>query len=227
MTAALVLAALGLGGCGVPPQEEPERLEVPAPEAPADPTASLGGQEAQIWLVRGRRLEAVSRPVSPADVPTVLAALVTGPSPDEAASGLRTALGPQELDHNGPTPEDRIVTLDVTREFTGLIGGNQQLAVAQVVWTATQFPTVDRVRFTAEEEPLEVPTDRGLTDRPVGREDYASVAPAEQPDGSSAPASSTGPAPSPGPTEAVPPTSAPASRTGRRPVRPAVRGGRR
>lgn len=215
LTAGLLLAVVGLGGCGVPAQEQPETLSVTAPAAPADPAATLGGQEAQIWLVRGRRLEAVSRPVSPADVPTVLQALLAGPSPAEATSGLRTALAPQTLRDRGPTPEDQIVTLDVTREFTGLVGGNQQLAVAQVVWTATQFPAVDHVRFTADGEPLEVPTDGGLTDRPVGREDYDSVAPAAEP----APTS-------PGPSDSVPASSAPAAPTGRRPAGPRTGGGR-
>ncbi|RZU32589.1 GerMN domain-containing protein [Blastococcus saxobsidens] len=219
LAAGLLLTAVALGGCGVPTQQHPEVLGVPAPEAPADPAATLGGQEAQIWLVRGARLEAVSRPVSPADVPTVLQALLAGPTPEEAASGLRTALAPQTLQDSGPTPEDQVVTLDVTREFTGLVGGNQQLAVAQLVWTATQFPTVDRVRFSTEGEPLEVPTDRGLTDRPVGRADHASVAPvpAQTP---SAPAL-------PEPAGSVPATSAPASPTGRRPAGPRTAGGRR
>lgn len=212
LAAGLLLVATALGGCGVPTQERPEALSVSPPEARADPAATLGGQEAQIWLVRGARLEAVPRPVSPADVPTVLAALLAGPTSEEAASGLRTALAPQTLRDSGPSPEDRVVTLDVRREFTGLDGGNQQLAVAQVVWTATQFPAVDRVRFSAQGQPLEVPTDGGLTDRPVGRVDYASVAPVEA---ESAPAPA-----SPTPAEPVPATSAPASRTGRRPSGP-------
>ena len=219
LAAGLVLAAVALGGCGVPTQEQPEILSVSAPEAPANPAATLGGQEAQIWLVRGDRLEAVSRPVSPADVPTVLEALLTGPTPEEAASGLRTALTPQTLRDSGPTPEDRVVTLDVTREFTGLVGGNQQLAVAQVVWTATQFPAVERVRFSTEGEPLEVPTDRGLTDRPVGRDDYASVAPVD-PHPAPVPAV-------PDPAGPAPASPAPASPTGRRPVGPRTGGGRR
>jgi spore germination protein GerM len=65
----------------------------------------------------------------------------------------------------------------VTREFTGLGGGNQQLAVAQIVWTVTEFPGVQQVRFSIDGQPLEVPTDEGLTDQPVDRDDYRSVAP--------------------------------------------------
>ena len=220
LTAGLLLAtAVALGGCGVPAQDRPETLDVAAPEAPDAAAATLGGQEVQIWLVRGDRLEAVSRPVSPADVPAALEALVAGPSPDEAASGLRTALPPQTLREEEPTAEAGVVTLAVTREFTGLVGGNQQLAVAQVVWTATQFPSVRQVRFTADGKALEVPTDRGLTDRPVDRDDYASVAPAGS-------ATTGSPAPPP-PTPSVPASSAPVSPAGRRPVRVPTGGGHR
>lgn len=214
LTAGLILAVVALAGCGVPAQERPETLEVTAPPAPAAADATLDGREVQIWLVRGRQLEAVTRPVSPVDVPTALEALLAGPSPDEAASGLRTALPPQTLQLGEPTAEEDVVTLAVTREFTGLVGGNQQLAVAQVVWTATQFPSVEHVRFTADGKALEVPTDGGLTDRPVDRGDYASVAPHDPPTGS--------PAPAP-----VPASSAPASPTGRRPARLPAGGGRR
>jgi spore germination protein GerM len=166
-----------VAACGVPTQAGPEPLAVDAPEsAPtAVVTADDGGVE--LWFIRGRRLEAVPRPVGPADVHAALDLLVAGLTPTEVDAGLRTALAPQTLRHSGPTPDDPAVTVAVTREFTGLVGGNQQLAVAQVVWTVTQFSGVEQVRFTVDGRPLEVPTDDGLTDQPVDRDDYRSMAP--------------------------------------------------
>ncbi|RBY85002.1 GerMN domain-containing protein [Blastococcus sp. TF02A-30] len=170
-------AGTALAACGVPTQGRPEALAVdtPAPAPLEEPTVDDGVVE--LWFVRGRQLEAVSRPVGPADVHAALDLLVAGLTPAEAAAGLRTALAPQTLRHSGPAADDAVVTVAVTREFTGLVGGNQQLAVAQIVWTVTEFPGVDGVRFSVEGRPLEVPTDDGLTDEPVDRDDHRSVAP--------------------------------------------------
>ncbi|RBY93586.1 hypothetical protein DQ237_17545 [Blastococcus sp. TF02-8] len=177
LTVWCLVALTALAGCGVPEQTAPEPLAVEAPEpAPAtEPTVDDGA--VRLWFVRGRQLEAVSRPVGPADVHATLDLLAAGLTPDEVAAGLRTALAPQTLRHTGPTPDDPVVTLAVTREFTGLVGANQQLAVAQIVWTVTEFPGVEEVRFSVDGRPLEVPTDDGLTDQPVDRDDYGSVAP--------------------------------------------------
>jgi hypothetical protein len=65
----------------------------------------------------------------------------------------------------------------VTRGFISIGGGNQLLAVAQVLWTLTEFPGIDGVLFVLDGPLVAVPTDDGLTDRPVDRADYAAVAP--------------------------------------------------
>lgn len=173
----ILVASLALAACGVPTQARPEVLRVEAPASTPAGAASPEGQQLELWFARGRQLEAVARTVGPADLHTALDLLVAGPTTAEADAGLRTALAPQTLRYREPGDGDRTVTVVVTREFTGLGGGNQQLAVAQVVWTVTQFPGAEQVRFTVGEGPLEVPTDDGLTDRPVGRDDYRSVAP--------------------------------------------------
>ena len=94
------------------------------------------------------------------------------------ATGIRTALPPEVVGVDEVLP-DGLTTVSVTRGFTGITGGNQLLAVAQIVWTLTELPTVTTVRFVVEGTPVEVPTDGGLTNRSVGRDDYRSVAPAE------------------------------------------------
>ncbi len=200
----IVATAVAVAACGVPTQDRPESLVVdtsePAPAAAPPPDDGV----VELWFVRGRVLEAVPRPGGPADVHAALDLLVAGPAPAEAEAGLRTALAPQTLRHTGPTSADPTVTVAVTREFTGLLGGNQQLAVAQVVWTVTEFPGAEQVRFTVDGRPLEVPSDEGLTDRPVDRDDYRSVAPMSSP---------TAP---PSPPATAPGTSAPTSPSRRR-----------
>jgi len=104
--------------------------------------------------------------------------LAEGPTRAEAATGIRTALPPEVVGVDEGLA-DGLTTVSVSRGFTGTAGGDQLLAVAQVVWTLTDLPGVATVRFVVEGAPVEVPTDGGLTDRPVDRDDYRSAAPAE------------------------------------------------
>lgn len=178
---ALAVAVLTVlcAGCGVSPQDRPE----PVPTAPGPATATahgdrLDGPRLTVYLVRGTRLVPVLRQTSVATTRQALALLVDGPTRAEAADGIRTALPPEVVGVRR-SPADGTATVTVTRGFTGITGGNQLLAVAQVVFTLTELPTVEDVRFTVEELPVEVPTDAGLSSRSVTRDDYRTVAPAE------------------------------------------------
>ena len=179
---ALCVPALALlAGCGVDPQAAPEAVSI-APLTPTSsgPSAGSTGAGVSLWFLQDDRLVPVPRAATEADAATALALLAEGPDPAEVAAGLGTALSPQPLDvvAAGEGEDDATLTVAVTPAFTGVAGEDQVRAVAQVVWTATAFDGVDAVRFTADGEALEVPTDEGLTADPVDREDYASVAPA-------------------------------------------------
>ncbi|TWH73282.1 sporulation and spore germination protein [Modestobacter roseus] len=183
----VALAAALLTGCGVSAQDtaEPLRTGVPLVTQPGAGGPATG-QRLTVYLVRGARLTEVERRM---DAPTVAAALdqvVDGPTRAEAADGVRTALAPEVVGVEVVLP-DGTTTVAVTRGFTSITGGNQLLAVAQVVWTLTGLPTVTRVRFTVEGMPVELPTDTGLSTGPVGRGDYLSVAPAERTPSGTAP----------------------------------------
>jgi hypothetical protein len=169
----LLLAGLVLAGCGVHPQGRLEPVETTPSATSPPPVSPPGMARVQVYFLRDGRLDPVTRSVSEATVPAALAVLVAGPTPAEAESGLRTAVTPQPLrvvDLGGAT-----VAIGVTKDFTGVSGNNQLLAVAQVVWTATGAEGVERVRFVLDGEPIEVPTDRGLSWLPVGRGAYRSV----------------------------------------------------
>ncbi len=172
-----VVAVLTLAGCGVGAQSAPEEVSIPRPSTP--PTGAAGdatGDRVTVWFVRGSRLEAAERPAEDSAIDAALDALAAGPTRAEVLDGVRTALSPQSLTPDRPVTADAVVTVGVSREFTEVAGGNQLLAVAQVVFTVTEVPGVEAVRITADGSPVEVPTDDGLTADPVGREDYASVA---------------------------------------------------
>jgi spore germination protein GerM len=173
LTALVVL----LCGCGVSTQDRPERVVLPVtPSASKPDDVSDGSVEVQVYFVRGARLEAVTRWASADDPRTVLGALVAGPDRREVLTGLRTAIAPQ-ADPKLTTALDGTVQVDLPPELTGLTGGNQLLAFAQLVWTLTGTPQVRAIRFTAAGSPIEVPTDDGLAGGPVDRDDYSSVSP--------------------------------------------------
>ena len=175
--AALAASLLLMCGCGVTAQDHPEPIEIPAiPSASQATDLDSGSVETRVYFVRGTRLEPVTRGLSADDVDSALGALVTGPGRGDVLSGLRTAIAPQS--HLMiTTVADGTVQVDLPRELTGLTGGNQLLAFAQLVWTLTEVPDVRAVEFESAEAQVEVPTDSGLAAGAVVREDYASVGP--------------------------------------------------
>ena len=177
--ALLMAGLLLLTGCGVEPEEHPDELAIPAPpptESGVD--ADADGPRLTVFFVRGAGLVPIERPTASVDETAALDLLTAGPSHSEVFRGLRTALAPQLLTIDQRLP-DGITSVAVTRDFTGLSGSNQLLAVAQVVWTLTGLPSTRQVVFVVEGSAVEVPTDDGLTDQPVGRHDYRSIAPTE------------------------------------------------
>ncbi|TYP90297.1 GerMN domain-containing protein [Blastococcus xanthinilyticus] len=174
---ALLCGLVVLAGCGVEPQPVPEPLPIPAPPVPEQglPEGETS-TVVTVFFVRGAELVPVERPVERVTPAEALAVLTAGPTRSEVIAGLRTALAPQPLTVDVGLPGG-ITSVDVTPEFTGITGGNQLLAVAQVVWTLTGLEDTNQVRFLLNGVPVEVPTDSGLTNDPVGRDHFPSVVP--------------------------------------------------
>ena len=199
LLALVLLAALLLAGCGIRPEDGPEPVVTAAPPS-TDPGSDRpsDGPRLTVFFVRGAVLAPVERPARAATSAEALGQLVEGPTRREADAGIRTALAPEVVGVDRELP-DGLTTVSVTRGFTGLTGGNQLLAVAQVVWTLTEFPTVSSVRFVVDGTAVEVPTDTGLTDRPVDRDDYPSGAPPEPAPTTTTPGIGVSPSASPTP----------------------------
>ncbi len=69
-----------------------------------------------------------------------------------------------------------IARVDLGPAVSALPGGEQLLAVAQIVCTLTGRPGVGQVSFTLEGASLAVPKgDGSLVTSPVARDDYASL----------------------------------------------------
>jgi hypothetical protein len=80
----------------------------------------------------------------------------------------------------GLSVENGIATVDLSSEFESG-GGSMSVFVrlGQVIYTLTQFPTVETVAFEIEGQPVTVFSSEGIVlDGPVGRDAYADLLPA-------------------------------------------------
>jgi spore germination protein GerM len=107
-----------------------------------------------------------------------LAALLEGPSPAEAEAGVSSAI-PEGTSLLSVSIEDGIATVDLSPEFESGGGSlSTMLRLAQVVFTVTQFPTVEGVQLELDGEPVEVFSGEGIVlDHPLTRAHYEDLMP--------------------------------------------------
>jgi Sporulation and spore germination len=187
-TTGVVLLALGVvaTACGVREQSSPVTIDSsdvpfglleapPTPERP--PPGDAVGDTLTVYLLGSERLVPVLRQApAPVNLATALDILAEGPTPDEIALGLQSAVGP-EVPARPVRSEGDLAVIELRDAF--LTGGGDQIAgLAQIVFTLTQVVGVERVQFLLEGQPVEVPRGNGvLTTEPVSRSDYTLLAP--------------------------------------------------
>jgi spore germination protein GerM len=178
-----VVALVGvLGACGVQGDDHPRKVasqDVPfdllASGTQSAPAQADQGVGRTLWFVdnsgflaRGQRQLAM--PVTPSDI---LTALLQGVTDAEANNGLRSNIpsGTKLLGVDGPSED--LVTVNLSGEILTVSREQQRLALAQVVYTVTGLPNVDRVLFEFDGKPTQVPG-RGdeLTADPLTRDDF-------------------------------------------------------
>ncbi|MEO7664385.1 MAG: Gmad2 immunoglobulin-like domain-containing protein [Candidatus Limnocylindrales bacterium] len=165
-----------------PPDGTPVPSDIPtqAPGSPG-PTAAptpAGTTDVKIYLLLGGQLVAVQRhvPQTVAVGRAALEALIDGPATTESALQTTVPSGTLVL---GLVIKDGLATVDLSREFEAGGGSASMFGrLAQVVYTLTQFPTVDRVAFELDGEPVTVFSGEGIVlDHPSVRADYVSYLP--------------------------------------------------
>ena len=176
LTLTLALALLTVA-CG-----DPDDGGGTGPSTTGAPSTTAVGEttDVTLYFAKGERLEPVTRAV-----PKVtriggetVKALVDGPSPQEVAAGLGTAIpaGTRFLDLN---IADGVARVDLSREFES--GGGTlsvTMRLAQVACTLDQFDTVDGVRFLLDGKLLDVFSGDGIViDHPVGCADFPELQP--------------------------------------------------
>jgi hypothetical protein len=186
--ALVALAALATGACGVPTDDRPRPiaagdvpfrlLDRPTATTTTSTPGSLGAV-VDIYLVSGDRVFPVPRALpAPLTVHGAIGALLDGPTRNEAAFGLRSALGAQ-VTLLSTLVAQHTVRLDLGASFETIQGQEQVLAVAQLVYTITAVPGITAVTFTLDGRPVEVPTGDGtLRAGALTRDDFAGVGPA-------------------------------------------------
>lgn len=163
--------------------EPPAATSAPTTPAATTPTGTTPAPAFtyEVWFLRGEQLQAVKRTAekTPLVATTAVRSLLTGPDEQDVAQGLTTAI-PRGTKLRGVTVADRIATVDLSSEYESGGGSLSMTArLAQVVFTLTQFPTVDRVRFKLDGQPVHVFSGEGIVlDHPVGRADYDALLPA-------------------------------------------------
>lgn len=182
--ALLVLVALTLGGCGVGNDSAPRALSadgVPfsllgTSSTTTTPAPAVDRTPVSLFLVdneSGLLVEVERSVAAPSSVEVAIRELLRGPTEDELARGLRSSLprSTELLGVQGPT--GGLITIDLN-DLTAIGGQGQRLALAQIVFTATAVPEVDRVIFEFEGEASEVPDGQGeSTAEPLTRGDFA------------------------------------------------------
>jgi len=185
----LTAAVLGTAACGIPTATAPPPIaksdvpyhlldpSVTTTTAPATPLAVDVAE--QIFLVSpdGHLVAAAREVAVPASLSQLLEALLAGPTATETASGIQSFLTSTGVEAT-TTQSAGVATVHFSTNPIQVVGPDQTLAIAQVVYTLTQEPDITGVTFEIGGKPIEVPTAAGAqVPGPVGRADYLPQAP--------------------------------------------------
>jgi hypothetical protein len=135
----------------------------------------------KVYYLRGEKLVSVQRsPVVMADAIAgfSIRALLQGPDGSERAAGLSTTI-PTGTQVNGITIHNGTADIDLSAAYASGGGTLSMTArLAQVVYTLTQFPTVQRVTFRLDGTRVTAFGGEGIVlDKPVTRARFAELLP--------------------------------------------------
>jgi germination protein M len=167
--AVLAFCAVTAAGCDGEEATPPPTVT----ETVTETTPPVGGATSvAIYLLRDGKVAPVRREIqaTPAVARAALTELLEGPTPEEAGDGLISAI-PEGTSLRDISIADGIATVDLEGTFDDGGGSESMLGrVAQVVATLTRFPTVERVAFSLDGEPVESIGGEGVVvDPPIGR----------------------------------------------------------
>ena len=167
----------------VPPEESTTTSTSEASETTTTTTSAPEEEtmKVRVYYSRDEKISAHARVLPKTDAvgAAAMKALLEGPTAVEKEAGVVSNI-PEGTTFLGLTIDDGIATVDLSKEYASG-GGSLSMAMrlAEVVFTLTQFPTVQGVNFMLDGEPVEVFGGEGLIlDHPVDRTDYEELSPA-------------------------------------------------
>ncbi|MET0459633.1 MAG: GerMN domain-containing protein [Ilumatobacteraceae bacterium] len=185
---ALGAVVLGVSACAIQPDPAPRDIPIDdrALLETVEPAAGQDEGTSRIYLLTSdedsgeRELRSVRRDAGP--TPTaVLEELFKGPNQQELEAGLRTAI-PEDLVLLSARPIAGNLAVDVSSEILELPGSALRLAVAEIVFTASQLPGIRGVRLRVEGETRGWPDGGGeLRETALTVYDYPGLAESSQP----------------------------------------------
>lgn len=153
--------------------------EAPTTSNPDAPIETVGEEDLvtlEVWYTKGESLHLTHVTVGPTRGvgAAALDALLGGPR--EQGVGTAIPAGTRLL---GLVIDEGIATVDLTSEFESGGGSlSMTIRLAQVVFTLTQFPTVEGIRFELDGRRVDVFSGEGIVlDHPVTRKDYEELVP--------------------------------------------------
>lgn len=159
---------------------DPNESTTTASSAPDTTGGSGGGIPVTIYFTRDGKISPAGRSATSSDTVArdALTALLGGPDDREVGWDLGTAI-PEGTSLLGVEIGDGVGTVDLSGEFDATGDSlSVSLRAAQIVFTLTQFPTVDRVALEIEGEPVEsVGGADVLAGSPVTRDAFGDVTP--------------------------------------------------
>jgi germination protein M len=164
--------------------EEPETIqkpEKPAQEEPQPEVIKKKMRKSNLYFVRvsnddSIKLEQVPRPVYYVDAPLTetLHALLSGLSTNEINNGLLSMIPDGTQLRSSPTIKNGIAYLNFNTAFTSTLIGKEAsiFRLRQIIYTCTEFPTVNKVQFLINGKVQPYLSSDGIAiGEPLGRND--------------------------------------------------------
>lgn len=174
--AAVIAALIAATSCSIGTDDEPRALAVSTTTTTLPATPTSGGASAVVYYLRDGQLIPVSLSLPDRQVQTVVETLFEVPDTSVQGQDLTTSV-PVDTHLTSMELQDGTLTLDLSEEFDNVVGPSRQLAIAQIVMTATEFGNVERVRFRVDGDPIQVATPTRGDASTVTACDYASLLP--------------------------------------------------
>ncbi len=164
------------------PAEDPTPVPAEESDDEVDDGEGSTSHSVLVYVVRNEEIGVASRDIAgtPEVATGAINELMTGLTPYEHDLGLSTAIpeGARLLDVS--LQDDGTLIVDVSDDFQAGGGSfSMQMRLAQVVFTATQFDTIDRVQFLIEGQNVESIGGEGvMVADPLTRDDFEDLSPA-------------------------------------------------